>query len=241
MNKISVEVMDQGMEIFSPNDKQVKKLFIPSNNPTLKLVYLRENESIALYSQNSLIITKPKITTHGIQTAAGFLAGMNSNKYDIIHGCGLAYQNKGIVIAGHSGSGKTTIAGFFEENASNEDNVRILDDDLLAVDGTYMETIGRFGARTSFEDGIKKRIMNKTKTAKQAINLVFLLDPSMRGGEYKYHDGSMPREYTVPDNLNANLQKEYIKGAPIKVQAQVYIIGTDDGKEKTLDTILKLL
>jgi len=47
----------------------------------------------------------------------------------IIHGCGLDYQGKGILMAGVSGSGKTTVAGLW----SQEKQVTILSDDRVII------------------------------------------------------------------------------------------------------------
>ncbi len=47
----------------------------------------------------------------------------------IIHGCGLDYQGKGILLAGISGSGKSTMAGLWQ----GENEVAILSDDRVII------------------------------------------------------------------------------------------------------------
>ena len=58
----------------------------------------------------------------------GFIAGDVSDTYRFIHGAGFRLNNKGVLLVGNSGTGKTTLTSLLSDE--------ILDDDLLLATPT---------------------------------------------------------------------------------------------------------
>lgn len=233
------QVGDVGIRLVSNVDFQQSVQFPFSNNHQATLMIFKSEDRSILFNHpyNELIISTPNINRHKMRQLMCYLGDFNSEIYSAIHGGGIVVDGKGLLVVGGHGSGKTTVRNMFP-------NSRTLDDDLLMIDGKNMYVSGNLGSFTVEEDNGRKSLRyleGSHELRESKINVVLLLDKSYPGGYSLKTSRCIPRSYSFIDALNPRLRKQYLGLEDIKVDSDVFILGTGDSPELTLLEIQKIL
>jgi hypothetical protein len=256
MNEVVLSVADQNILFLTEElPYAVLDYFKEGTNPT---TVLRVIQSLPIYiealgrvcfesyknfsTHQSMVFRNINdgINTHGITMSLAYLADMNSDRYNAIHGCGMIVKSnnreRGILLIGRHGYGKTTLGNALGKKQT-------LDDDIMMVDHNSMQTVGRYGAITY------KKLFSREKLrehqiggiTKADIDAIFILDKKYLGGYIQEEERQIPRRDSAIDSLGFRHYCLIEERPPIKVSVPVYRIGTDYNLCATKSKILSVL
>lgn len=152
-----------------------------------------------------------------------FFIGQISENHKSCHGVGIKAYDKGIILIGNSGNGKSTLADIL--------GGEIINDDFLLVTPTHMDRITRYGIKV---DPKTYKISPVESEHPCAIDYVFLLDKTQEPqSAMRIDPRSIPIECLFDDKLHPSLLDHYKKRMPIDFLAQVYRIGTNGNPEQS--------
>jgi hypothetical protein len=251
-----LSIADQNVLLLSEIYHDIKPIYFKEgSNPNLLLRYVKTTEKIAneigranfesypgFFTYQSMIFrdSSLEINTHGLAMTLAYLADMNSKKYSSIHGCGMIIKSgnkeKGILLVGRHGSGKSTLENALRKNCT-------LDDDVLMIDDTSMQTVGKYGSITykekSSKQKMRRHLINGVTESK--MDAIFILDKQYCGGYLKEEEWQIPRKDSAIDALGYSLYTLWKERPPIKVNVPVYRLGTDMNISGTKCMILSVL
>lgn len=156
-----------------------------------------------------------------------------------LHGCGIysIVKQKGIIITGHEGSGKTVLSRQIPTSY-------IIDDDQILLRGNELISIGNKAAHTVRKGKSQQVIYEKTKHLNAGLGLVFMLTKEIEGGIIK----KVPAESILKDasliwhhNLSSIKQPEnYCEGKTVP-DVSAFIIGTNENRNRTIEAMLEII
>lgn len=204
----------------------------------------------ALLTRDSLIIETPKQSavnlnipffmrdspsgpTDFIRKYLAYFASLYKSGWDLVHGAGLEKNQRGILLLGRSGAGKTTIC-------QSMTDCRIIEDDTLLLNQGRMYWIGKCGiAELPNENKTLTLLHNSIEGV--SVYCFFLLSKRIEGGKcHSIKPKDIPRRLSVPDFIPQHHLIPYLTEPPIPLNATGYVLGTQGNLHATLDLIRKL-
>jgi len=229
--------------LYDPNNKNVLSpydYFDRGVESDLSVTLLHGNTRRALVDEDFRHITyyRGRIGSHIIRQLVCLLASYNYRSFDIVHGTGLLVEskkNEGILLVGPAHAGKSTL--------SQQLGNFIMDDDLMLVDRDHMSVTGRMGFVTYFHPGSGRKLLNPLAGGRKEakLTLVLILDKSQPGGKWWEIDNTIPRKFTVLQDLPPILKSAYLRLPPIRVEAPIYRLGTHGKLAPTIDLVQRLV
>lgn len=167
----------------------------------------------------------------------GYLVSQCSDRFRLFHASGLKIEGKGVIFAGKSGHGKSTLASRLGGN--------IIDDDTLLVSPSEIQRISLPSYRKK-EDGTIEEVFDGHTSS--PLNFVFLLNRSFAAGYSKEMPPARIGAETVfpdalgPEKSHPALLELYKQRMPVLFQCPVFEIGTGNGGEqKTVKRVQEIL
>lgn len=147
----------------------------------------------------------------------GYLAGDISEKYRFCHAAGLKLNGKGIMLAGNSGNGKSTLVSTLDGE--------ILDDDILIASPKELRRIAKVGGRINPERGTVEWI--EDENYQSPLHYVFLLNNQYDPDHVvKVEPSAVNQEMTFDDKLHPSLLDAYKRRMPIAFEVPIFEVGT---------------
>lgn len=154
----------------------------------------------------------------------GYLAGDVSGKYRFCHAAGLVLDGKGVMLAGNSGNGKSTLASIL--------GGEILDDDILMASPRELRRIAKVGGRINPERGTLEWIEDDNHQT--PFHYVFLLNNQYDPDHVvEVEPSAISPEMTFDDKLHTSLLDAYKRRMPIAFEIPVFEVGTKREPEET--------
>ena len=155
--------------------------------------------------------------------AVGYLAGQHSREYRFSHSSGIIYRDKGILIVGNSGSGKTRISSLLEE--------KIIDDDILLVSKNEMRSITKKGYET------QGNLRIETDNNQGNVDGVLVLNKNKTTKHHKILTG-IPKLSSYEHSLDQELLKHYKQ---VETNSPIIEIGTYGNDKELLEKVNTIL
>lgn len=195
------------------------------------LAYGRRRRAFADWDFQQITHYRSKAGSHIIRQLVCYLAAYHSRAFDLVHGTGLlvdSHRNLGVLLVGTAHCGKSTLS-------ASLGNI-IMDDDIMLLTRDKMLVASKMGfvSYRHPESGRKylTPLPNGVKEAR--IDVVFVLDRKQDGGTVMDVDNTIARKFAVPDDLPPLLKKAYLRLPAIRVNAQIYRLGTRGRLERTV-------
>jgi hypothetical protein len=229
--------------LYDPRNKNVLSpydYFERGSESDLSVTLLHGQARRALVDEDFRHITyyRGRIGSHIIRQLVCLLVARHSRAFDIVHGTGLLVEsnkNEGILLVGPAHAGKSTLS----QHLGNF----IMDDDLMLVHRDHMSVTGRMGFVTYCHPATGRKLLNPLAGGRKEakLSLVLILDRSQPGGKWWEIDNTIPRKFTVLEDLPPILKTAYLRQPPIHVDAPIYRLGTRGKLAPTIDLVRRLV
>lgn len=154
-----------------------------------------------------------------------------------LHGCGIysILRQKGLLLIGHEGSGKTTLS---KEIPSSQ----IIDDDQILLHDNKLIPVGKKAAHTIQKKSVQKVVYEDKDHLSTELELIFILTKEMEGGHIKKTSAqSLLKDPSLVwhHNLCTLEQPEnYCEGKAVP-DVPAFFIGTNENINKTIEVMLE--
>jgi len=245
MGYAAVHVADVDLFVGTANrDLGLSRFFESAHKaPTAKLDVLcapvpaDHTEICPLFEANELhlVIDDVQRDLFDILRHVAYLASAISACYSFVHAAGVVVRDKGVLLIGRSGTGKSTLVGLL--------GGQVLDDDMLMVNEGEMRRVSRFGAHIQ-KDGHTVRLI-EDENYRAEVDCIFVLDKSAEPSRVEpLAPADIRARDTFDDNLHPGLFARYDEKKTPAFHAPIYRIGTKRAPRETkrvIDYILEHL
>ena len=229
--------------LYDPNNKSVLgpyEYFEQGADSYLgvNLMYGKRRRAYVDEDFNQITHYRGRAGSHIIRQLVCYLASYHTRSFEIVHGTGLLVDSethKGILLVGRQHSGKSTL--------SRHLGYTIMDDDIMLVTPDTLRVTGKMGFATYRQPASGRKYLTPLPEGQKEarLALVLVLDKREQGGKCWDIDNTIPRRFTVLDDLPPILQKAYLELPPIRVHAPIFRLGTRGKLKQTVDTLRDLI
>lgn len=186
------------------------------------------------YCGNQLIfVSNKRYPLFAFRRKIAFLIDTINPNVHLVHGCGIVWNQQGILFVGASGSGKSTILNGFAKNKDLSNFV--IDDDL----NFYTEKGLLFAS--SSRNILNYKILNQQPNTAAKLKILFLLNKDFEGGYYKKIRSTIKRSKLIDNTIPLELKDLYLNKPEVVFDAVVFEIGTNAKEPKTIKLVTEII
>tara|TARA_Y100000310_G_scaffold345268_1_gene463262 strand:+ start:21594 stop:22352 length:759 start_codon:yes stop_codon:yes gene_type:complete len=168
----------------------------------------------------------------------GFFAGILSDDFNLVHGGGILYNGKGVLIVGGSKAGKSTLISEMQETGA-----KVIDDDMVMTDWNVMERTCRSGHITANGHNSRSLVLHDD-FYRCNVDYVVVLTRGMGLKASEYRQGSTDGmaevcfDSVLPESLFEQYSKKFTAPSP---DLSIYYVGTTGPSSVSRDVIISLI
>ena len=205
---------------------------------SVTLTYGKRRRAYVDEDFNRITHYRGRAGSHIIRQLVCYLASYHTRSFEIVHGTGLlvkSHLKKGILLVGRGHSGKSTL--------SRHLGYTIMDDDIMLMTRDTMRVTGKMGFATYRQPATGRKYLTPLPEGEKEakLSLVLILDKREQGGKFWDIDNTIPRRFTVLDDLPPILMDAYLKLPPIRVDAPIFRLGTRGKLPQTVDALRDII